>query len=185
VFKRAAIRWRIGLERDGETLFARASGNNLTGFKKTAVLWHPDELELRLVETSIAEQDLGARLADFLRRNPGAVTGFVEAGVQGRGVDIRKLLESDERFEAVPPALFGKPKNSRCWARAEDAPNLIRSSFTNPVPDRDGHGTGTPGSLPRTQPVPDPSLRSRGDGLRDGLDVPPATPSENGTGLES
>jgi hypothetical protein len=170
VFKRAAIRWAIHLERIGDTVFAEANGNNITGFKRAAAIWHPDELELRLVETSITEQDLGARLADFLERNPGATTSFIERGVQGKGKQIRDLLESDDRFEPVPPALFGKPSNARCWARAEDASNLIRNSITNLVPERDDVGTTLPERPPRTNLVPDPSLRSRGDEVEDDLD---------------
>jgi AAA domain len=52
VFKAAAIRWGIFLEKPGSTLYLEASGNNIRGIKRSVAAWDEDELELRLVEVT-------------------------------------------------------------------------------------------------------------------------------------
>jgi hypothetical protein len=115
VFKTAAIRWGVYFDRSGETVFVEAHGNNLTGMPRTPALWDAEALELRLIETPSQALDLGVRISDFLRRNPGAATVSINAGVEGREKEIRRVLQSDEAFKAVPPQLFG-PKPGRRWA---------------------------------------------------------------------
>jgi hypothetical protein len=128
VFKAAAIRWGIYLDREEETLYLQAGGNNLAGVRRTPVFWDAERLELHLVEPLSAEAELANRVEDFLKRNPGASTTVIRAGVQGHDKTIDRALADDERFAKVPPKLFGKPRNTNCWARIEDVPDLLRSA---------------------------------------------------------
>jgi hypothetical protein len=128
VFKTAAIRWGVYFDRSAETIFVAAHGNNLAGMPRTAAVWDADALELRLVRPPSQTDDLGDRIEDFLRCNPGATTVVVLAGVEGKDNLIRQCLEADERFTTVPPTMFSKPKNAKCWARAEDVPDLLREA---------------------------------------------------------
>jgi hypothetical protein len=125
VFKAAAIRWGIYLMREGDTMYVEARGNNLTGLSRTAAVWDAEQLELRLVAPPAKAVELADRIDDFLRRNPGATTTAVRAGVEGKDTAIDGVLERDRRFVTVPPIVFAKPRNSTCWARAEDAPSLL------------------------------------------------------------
>jgi hypothetical protein len=133
VFKAAAIRWGIYIERTGDTFFIEARGNNLTGLTRTAAAWDADQLELRLVEAPSSTHDLGARIEEFLSRNPGAATTVIQAGVTGKDKQIRERLEADERFSTVPAVMFGKPINATCWALTEHVPSLLK---TTPAPER-------------------------------------------------
>jgi hypothetical protein len=129
VFKAAAIRWGIFLEREGETLWVEAHGNNVTGLKRTLATWDPERFELRILEPRTRTVELADELDDFLRRNPGATTAAIEAGVSGQRQAIRQALKADaERFTRVPAIVFGKPRNAKCWARAKDAPGLLPTS---------------------------------------------------------
>jgi hypothetical protein len=129
VFKAAVIRWGIYLDRKGESLFVEARGNNLAGLKRTPIVWNDERLELQLVEPESHEVDLGERLVGFLRKNPGATTSAVRTGVEGKDATIDALLAADDRFAAVPPALFGKPRNASCWALADEVPNLLNANL--------------------------------------------------------
>jgi hypothetical protein len=126
VFKTAAIRWGVYFDKTGETIFVEAHGNNLTGMPRTPALWDPEKLELRLIEPPSESGDLGDRIDDYLQRNPGSSTTAVVAAVSGGTTAIRSRLKSDKRFETVPPVLFGQPKNTKCWARVVDVPDLLR-----------------------------------------------------------
>jgi hypothetical protein len=126
VFKAAAIRFGLYLDRAGDSIFIEARGNNLGGLPRTPALWDTDRLELRLVQPPSETDELGDRINDFLRRNPGATTKVVVAAVSGKDKLIRERLETDERFTSVPPVLFGMPKHAKCWARTEDVPDLLR-----------------------------------------------------------
>jgi AAA domain len=134
VFKAAAIRWGIYIDRTGDTFFVEARGNNLAGLARTAAVWDADRLELRIVEPPAQTDDLAARIEDFLRRNPGAATSVIRAAVSGNDTQIGKRLDSDERFSKVPPKLFGKPSNSICWALTEELPSILSAtSAENPA----------------------------------------------------
>lgn len=134
VFKAAAIRWGIYLDRSDDTVFVEAHGNNITGLSRAPVLWDAERLELRLVEPPAATNDLGDRIAEFLKRNPGAATTVVVAGVGGNAVHARDRLKTDKRFVTVPPVLFGKPSNAVCWMLASDVSNLL-STTSSGSPD--------------------------------------------------
>jgi hypothetical protein len=135
VFKAAAIRWGIYLDRSGETIFVEGRGNNIAGLPRTAGLWDAERLQLRLVEPPAQSDDLGERIADFLRRNPGAATKVVRAGVSGNDAQIKQRLESDERFVTLPAVLFGKPSNTKCWVLATDAPKLLDATSAEKLAD--------------------------------------------------
>jgi AAA domain/DnaB-like helicase N terminal domain len=130
VFKAAAIRSGVYLDREEDTLYVEARGNNINGLKRTAVIWDSERMELQLVEPLPQEADLSDRIGDFLKRNPGAATHVVVAGVEGNDGAIRARLRADDRFVTVPPIVFGKPRNTKCWARAEDAPDLLGTRRT-------------------------------------------------------
>lgn len=85
VFKAAAIRFGIYIDRSGDTLFIEARGNNIAGLKRTAMLWNHERLSLQLVEPPEAEEgdSLADRIIEFLARNPGATTTVVLAAVTG------------------------------------------------------------------------------------------------------
>ncbi len=137
VFKAASVRWSIFLERDGDTLWAEGRGNNLPGLKRTLVIWDESELALRVIETprAAADEDLAERVADFVRRNPGAVTAVICAGVRGTDAAIKTLLGDDERFASVPAAMFGQRRNAKCWALVEDVPGLLRGASSDAPAD--------------------------------------------------
>jgi hypothetical protein len=132
VFKAAVIRWGIYLDRKGETLYIEARGNNLRGLQRTPLIWNAERLELQLVEPEGHEVGIADRLVTFLRKNPGATTTVVRAGVEGKDTTIDSLL-ADDRFAAVPPKLFRKPSNATCWALAKDVPGLLNANLG---PDR-------------------------------------------------
>jgi AAA domain len=135
VFKAATIRWGIYLDRQGDTIWVEAHGNNLTGLARTPALWNADRLQLDLIEVVPAADDLGDRIEEFLSRNPGAATSVVYAGVTGTDTEIQKLLRGDDRFVNLPPAMFGRPSNTHCWARQIDVPSLLGSTSAEPDAD--------------------------------------------------
>lgn len=57
VFKAAAIRWAIFLERQGSKLYVSASGNNVRGIPRTPAFWDEEASELRLVDAATVEKD--------------------------------------------------------------------------------------------------------------------------------
>ncbi|MGH2800613.1 MAG: hypothetical protein ACRDM0_23680, partial [Thermoleophilaceae bacterium] len=68
VFKAAAIRWAVHLERDGENLWSEAHGNNLRGFKRRLTVWDEETLELRLHEAEHGYQKAPpADIAEWIR----------------------------------------------------------------------------------------------------------------------
>jgi hypothetical protein len=154
VFKAAAIRWGIYLDRSGDVLFVEGRGNNIAGLERTPALWDADRLELRLVEPPAQSDDIGDRIADFLRRNPGASTTVVKAGVSGTDALIQQRLESDERFRTAPAVLFGKPSYTHCWVLAEDLPSLLDAT---PAENAAGVPQGSPTDTTMTPAQPAPS----------------------------
>ena len=64
VFKTAAIRWWIALEKKDARLYVRSGGNNVAGLPRTGAYFDRDALELRLVakKSSAAERIAKARL---------------------------------------------------------------------------------------------------------------------------
>ncbi len=109
VFKAAAIRWGVYIERDGDKLWVEARGNNIAGFKRRLAVWDEDALELRLVAEHEA-RNLAAEIRSFLLDHPRSTTNAVEKGVKaGRKAVIETLKASAEfRFDAGP-------NNSKLW----------------------------------------------------------------------
>lgn len=135
VFKAAAIRWGVYIERVDGTLYVQAHGNNVTGLARTQAIFDPDSLELQIVEPRAATTTIADRIEDFLRRNPGATTAFVRNSVTGTDTEIDRLLEEDERFTPVPPKMYGKPSNATCWALTEDVPTLLGATSAEEAAD--------------------------------------------------
>jgi hypothetical protein len=95
VFKAAAIRWGVYLERkkgSGE-VWIEARGNNVAGFHRKLFLWHADALEFRPVDRpQLAEDDLEGRVYDYVCSHPGASQTEIEDGVTGKRDRIREAL---------------------------------------------------------------------------------------------
>jgi AAA domain len=180
VFKAAAIRWGIYLDKSGETIFVEGRGNNVVGLPRTAALWDAERLELRLVRAPSETDDLADRIADFLSRNPGSTTSVIRAAVRGNDTHIKQRLEHDERFANVPPAIFGKPRNAICWVLAADVPSLLDATSAEdgadvgqtlpPVTDDDvcptpltPEGGGVEADV-GSQPLPDDEQTSESEG---------------------
>jgi hypothetical protein len=128
VFKAAAIRWGIYLVVEGDTLYVEARGNNIAGLPRTPAMFDTERLELRILEAPSQEVDYDARIRDFLHRNRGAATRVVVAGVEGDDGAIRRRLHDSEEFVTLPPILFGKPRNTKCWANADEAADLLTAT---------------------------------------------------------
>jgi KaiC/GvpD/RAD55 family RecA-like ATPase len=144
VFKTAASRWRICLDRDNQSLYVSASGNNISGLARTEALFDPSTHEVRLVgeehmATCPSDSD---KIADFLAKHPGATTGEIARGARVKDGTTRSLLRTDPRFRRVEPEA-GRKHNAKCWALA-----------SLPVPD---NGTGRDGQ-PAAQTAPSQSL---------------------------
>ena len=132
VFKAAAIRWHIHIEKtDDNEIWLQAGGNNITGLPRSLGYWDGDRFELRLAEIQKATSDLAERIADFLDNNRGAATSLVQSGVKGNNHSIKAELESNELFQSMPPKLFKKPSNAVCWANAADVPSLLSPTSAN------------------------------------------------------
>ena len=118
VFKAAVVRWGIYLDRQGDTVFVEARGNNLTGLPRTAAIWNADELELRLVDPTTPSDSLADRIDGFLRRNPGAATSAVTAGVAGEGQhDPRPPPRRRSLPDRAPGAVREAPQHELLGAR--------------------------------------------------------------------
>lgn len=117
VFKGAAIRFGIYIEREGSKLHVEAHGNNIVGgLKRTPAYWDEEALELRLVDTSAheeAEADLDERVFAFLEPQAKPVaTSAVREGVPGRNERIDKALE---RLKAAGRA-FDLARDGGAWS---------------------------------------------------------------------
>jgi AAA domain-containing protein len=169
VFKAAAIRWGVYLERDGSTLYIEARGNNLRGFDRTPAIWDENTLELRLVDVKeIGKRDLAEEVAEYLDEHYGARTDDVIAGVHARADAVRKVLNDDPRFGRVDPPPGVHP-NSKCWAIQEI-----------PVPLSGTERDGT--RQVHTELVPSDSLLEprRGSRDRDGTNEEPVPKESDG-----
>jgi DNA-binding transcriptional regulator YiaG len=69
VFKTAAIRWGIYLEKPADTLFLTATGNNIAGIKRSIAAWDKEAMEKRLVEVTHKEET-AARVAELRKAEP-------------------------------------------------------------------------------------------------------------------
>jgi hypothetical protein len=95
VFKAAAIRWGVYLERkkgSGE-VWIEARGNNVAGFRRKQFVWDADGLEFRPVDRQqLAADDLDQRICEYVGANPGASQTQIEDGVTGKRDRIREAL---------------------------------------------------------------------------------------------
>jgi hypothetical protein len=130
VFKAAAQRWGIFLERDGSKLWVEAHGNNVRGLKRSLAVWNEDELELHLVDMADeerSEEELDRDVLAFVTREPGRPTKRVRASAAGRDSSIDASLERlKARAEVVDLGRdggpwSGRPGTPRYWHPASDA----------------------------------------------------------------
>jgi hypothetical protein len=89
VFKAAAIRWGIFLERPGSTLYLEATGNNVRGIKRSVAVWEEEELELRLVEVT-PKSETAARIRELRENDPDITQAQVAAALELTERTIRK-----------------------------------------------------------------------------------------------
>jgi hypothetical protein len=69
VFKSAAIRWGIYLEKPADTLFLTASGNNIAGIKRSIATWDEEAMEMRLAEIR-RKEETAAHIAELRTAEP-------------------------------------------------------------------------------------------------------------------
>lgn len=122
VFKAAAIRWGIYLQRKrgSEEVFIEARGNNVVGFKKSLFTFDEQALEFRAVaQEEIAEADLEQRIIDYVRAHSGASQTEIEKQVTGRATRIREALN---RLSKLPRGADARPG---LWDAVEPAPTLV------------------------------------------------------------
>ena len=95
MFKAAAIRWGVYLERkkgSGE-VWIEARGNNVAGFRRKLFLWDEDALEFCPVDRQqIAQDDLEKRIYEYVSGHAGASQTEIEDGVTGKRDRIRETL---------------------------------------------------------------------------------------------
>jgi hypothetical protein len=175
VFKAAAIRWSIFIERPGKGLSATVtiSGNNLTGLAPTPAVWDADALELRLLDVERADtRELADSVCEWLGRdgNFGTPKSVIEAAIKGRAADIRRILDTDERISKVEPTLVGRPRKSHCYGLTSDLAQRLQERW-------DDFGT-TSGRVDSkrleasSEVVPDLHVPPKGGRSRDDFDEP-------------
>lgn len=99
VYKAASVRCSVALERDGETLWISATGNNVRGFPRTLCRFDEEALELRLLEQE--SRNYREEALSFLVTNPGATVKAVADGIECRPENARAALEAAEADRAA------------------------------------------------------------------------------------
>jgi hypothetical protein len=121
VFKGAAIRWGIYLERLPDKLYIEARGNNVRGLPRTLATWDEEALELHLIDVErVTEKELDMRVLEYVADHPGEATSKVEDGVEGGRESIRESLErlATHKLLARGP---GRHPNGTYWYPISDA----------------------------------------------------------------
>lgn len=144
VFKNAATRAGIYIDADGNKLWVEARGNSIRGFKRTPAYWDPDQLELRLADTTRqdeADDDLDQRVLEWLTEHPGRyVTKAVRDALEGRGTRVDQALErlrdrDDVRVSSqAGGTLTGRPREPKYWEASIHA-NDESSQLFGTTPD--------------------------------------------------
>lgn len=163
VFKNAAIRWWIEIERPADNLLVSAGGNNLSGFKRRPAYWHKETLELRLEDKQVNESELATRVLEHVHAHPGDPSQNVEDTVEGGRESIRKALKrlATHKLIAKGP---GRHPRGNYWYPADHA------ALQSPDDLLATLGDNSPGlSQGQVSPV-SPSPRRGGDTSGDTLD---------------
>src|SRR5919109_667615 len=95
VFKSAAIRWGIYLEKPGDTLFLAASGNNVAGIKRSIATWDEEKLEMQLVEIR-PKVETEARVAELREAEPDITQKQVAKALNLTERTVRKYWHDDQ-----------------------------------------------------------------------------------------
>jgi hypothetical protein len=187
VFKAAAIRWGVYLDREGAQLHVAASGNNITGFARTQALFDSETLQVRLREQNApppSGPDLATRIAELLAANEGSLTTQeVIRGTGKRAQDVSRELHANPRFVEVERR---KGTNSRahCWGLADEfIPSARTISDEPPLAQPGGsssHDLPTPVGGEAQDGLTEGARPDDRDGL-DGLNGSASPPSRNGT----
>jgi DnaB-like helicase N terminal domain/AAA domain len=164
VFKAAAIRWGVYIERQGERLYIEGRGNNVRGLPRSLVTWDADVLQLRLIDT---DDDHASHVADradralaWLNDNPGShSTSKIRKALGGRESITDEALETlKARAEVQDHGRDGGPWSGRGGdARYWIASNHAASHGTQTSAQVDGPrsaevGTGASEYNPRPAP---------------------------------
>jgi hypothetical protein len=157
VFKAAAVRWGVYLDRDGSKLYVEARGNNVRGFKRAPAYFDAEALELRLVEPKHVDADeLDGKVLEYVREHPGEATSRVENGVGGRRDLVRQALERLREAGAIAsdsPAARGRQRPPRYWYPASEAPSespaLFGATGGDPSPEVSQAGVSPESPAPR------------------------------------
>ena len=169
VFKTAAVRWSIHLEadaKDDSRLHVEASGNNVTGFRRTPATWDDDALEIRLLDIkTVDEQEVDEHVRVYINEHPGAPTKDIENGVTGSRDAIRKSLERlSEPGELQSVARGpGRRANGNYWYPANHA------ALQSPGDNQATLGDNSPGESQGQLSPESPSPRRGGDNDGDNL----------------
>jgi hypothetical protein len=134
VFKAAAIRWGVYLERkegSGE-VWIEARGNNVAGFQRKLFLWDSEALEFRPVDRQqLADDDLEGRVVRYVLSHPGASQTEIENGVVGKRDRIREALSrlvlpasGEGADESLPKLALGPRAQSGGYFYSADHPAL-------------------------------------------------------------
>jgi hypothetical protein len=174
VFKAAAIRWSIFLERapgEENRVWVKAQGNNIVGLRKSLAVFDPDALELRLLDpdetAGVTGDEYEQRVLDYLLEHSWATTDEVDNNVTGRLQEVRKArqrLSEAGRLTSTPSAKLGRPGKGLRWNPSNEA----ASSPVPLFPDAPGHPV--PKSVTNSQPRPPRPDPEGGTGL--GADPP-------------
>jgi hypothetical protein len=184
VFKTAAIRWGIYLDRQGQTLHLEAHGNNITGHKRTPVTFDPDALRLRIIDPKpVDHDDLDQRVHAYLVEHPRAITKTIETDVEGRAKTMRESLE---RLLATGEISNDRPEGT---GRGGRAIHWWPTKPSNQATNTSSRPRGTNPENPNTagsqsdSSSPEPPSAPLGAGVRDEPEDPqltlPAKPPEN------
>jgi hypothetical protein len=96
VWKAAAVRCSIVVTKKGQSLFVSATGNNVKGFPRTPAYFNQERLELALAEEQEADPLRETRIEDlvgnYIQRNPGKSTNWIQKNVKGRAADIAAAI---------------------------------------------------------------------------------------------
>jgi hypothetical protein len=162
VFKAAAIRWGIYLDRDGDNLHVAASGNNLPGLARTQAFFDSETLELRLVEQEAPQKVAPARaarnyqaevealLTDGEWRTSREIAQRDMGGIGAERSKVETILDAllatgaVERFLGPP----GRPNDAICYRGAVSTvrpPETTPSDGGRPSSEGDESGSGRDG----------------------------------------
>ena len=158
VFKAAAIRWGVYIDREGGKLYVEARGNNVVGFARSLAYWAGDDRELRLIDTQrVDDEERDERMLTYLDEHADWVSGRTAAKeVKGRESDNRKSLrrlETAGRVTSARPKDVGRTGTGLLWKRASED-DSERGRLFGPHPAAPGPECDTSSGVRPPRPTP-------------------------------